>query len=96
MPPDDQWEVVADPKVIDDFGTELITMGAIGYRRYEVFGHGSSHDKTGWWWVVRFDTTFDENVLMREYVRYWYKVTTRHTIYLEVLDSGGGYRETGK
>lgn len=85
------------------FGEEIIMhlQGVAGYRRYEVFGHGTRHFKIGWWWAVAIDDNADENFLKQfraNYVNFWSKPASGaewSKVYIELLGNTGKYLHNG-
>lgn len=85
--PSDQWQVISNDDTILAFGTVLHTnKNVLGYRRVEVWGHGSTTFKTGWWWTVNVLTNYTVGDLGHAYQDFW---KPRHPVFIEVIDNRG-------
>lgn len=88
---DSAWEANASDERVKAFGELLKGMkGVDGYRRYEVWGHGVSEFKPGWWWVIRVRDPFTVERLISEYRTYW---KTPWPMFVEVLENKASYVE---
>jgi hypothetical protein len=88
---DSAWEANATEERVKAFGELLKGMkGVDGYRRYEVWGHGVSEYKPGWWWVIRVREPFTAERLISEYRAFW---KTPWPMFVEVLENKASYRE---
>ncbi len=69
----EKWMIVEDDSA-QEFGDVLLQMQhVLGYRWYQVFGHGQDIDKEGLWWVVTVSEKFDTAEIVKAYSDYWYK-----------------------
>jgi hypothetical protein len=85
------WEANATEERVKAFGELLKAKpGVNGYRRYEVWGHGVTEFKPGWWWVVRVREPFTAEQLIAEYRKFW---GTDWPLFVEVLENRASYRE---
>jgi hypothetical protein len=94
---EEQWECPPegqnDPKYTDEkvaeFARHLVAFpGVTGFRRYEVYGHGRTRYKTGWWWVLNVSKAFDTKSLVVEYSTFW---KSKQDVYVEELNGAGRY-----
>jgi len=54
------------------FGALLRTnANVLGYRRAEVWGHGSTVLKPGWWWTMTVTTNYSVQNLLGTYRDFW-------------------------
>jgi hypothetical protein len=85
--PTDQWQVISNNDTILAFGTLLHSnTSVLGYRRVEVWGHGSTGFKPGWWWTLNVLTNYTAGDLGQAYQDFW---KSRHPVFIEVIDNRG-------
>jgi hypothetical protein len=85
--PTEQWEVISNDSVVEQFGQVLHTNSYIlGYRRVEVWGQGQTTYKPGWWWTVNVFTNYTANDLARTYNDFW---QSHQVLFVEVIDNRG-------
>jgi hypothetical protein len=83
----DKWEVIPSDDVDFQFGAMLHTnANVLGYRRVEVWGHGRTSFKPGWWWSVNATTNYSVADLTRAYMDFWKPPSP---IFIEVIDNRG-------
>lgn len=83
----DKWEVLASDEPVLQFGMLLRTNSdVLGYRRAEVWGHGSTILKPGWWWTMTVKTNYSAQTLLQTYRDFW---KTSNAVYLERIENPG-------
>ena len=83
----DKWEVLASEEPIQQFGMLLRTnSNVLGYRRAEVWGHGSTVLKPGWWWTMTVTTNYSVQTLMQAYRDFW---KSSNAVYVERIENPG-------
>lgn len=83
----DQWQVLSNDEPILRFGMMLHSNASVfGYRRTEVWGHGRSFFKPGWWWSVNVATNFSATDMGRVYQDFW---KCKTPVFIEVVESRG-------
>ncbi len=61
----DKWESIPSEETVRQFGALLRTNSKVlGYRRAEVWGHGSTILKPGWWWTMTVTTNYSVQTLL--------------------------------
>ena len=81
------WEILENEEPVMQFGQLLHSDADVtGYRRAEVWGHGRTSLKPGWWWSVTVRTNYTVGKLSRAYRGFW-KVPS--SIFVEVIDNRG-------
>lgn len=81
------WEFLESEEAVMQFGKVLRTNSEIvGYRRMEVWGHGRTSLKPGWWWSVTVRTNYPVSKLARTYREYWKMPSS---LFVEVIDNRG-------
>ena len=86
--PQDKWEVLASDEPVDQFGSLLRTNANVkGYRRTEVWGHGSTQLKPGWWWTMTVATNYTVQHLITAYRDFW---KSSNSLFVEVVENPGG------
>ncbi len=61
----------------------------VGYRRWEVWGHGLTRFKAGWWWSMTVQKDFDPAEFSKTYRDFWH---TPGTVYMEVIATESDHR----
>jgi len=83
----DKWQVLSSDDTVLQFGTMLHSnTSVLGYRRVEVWGHGSTSFKPGWWWTVNVMTNYSAGDLGHAYANFW---KPHRPIMIEVIDNRG-------
>jgi len=83
-----KWEIIPSDDVALKFGSLLHSnFNVLGYRRVEVWGHGRTSFKPGWWWSVNVTTNCPVGDLTRAYQDFWKPPSA---IFIEVIDNRGG------
>lgn len=83
----EKWEVIPTDETDFQFGAMLHTnANVLGYRRVEVWGHGRTSYKPGWWWSVNVTTNYTVADLTRAYMDFWKPPAP---IFIEVIDNRG-------
>jgi hypothetical protein len=83
----DKWEVLASDEPVQQFGMLLRTnSNVLGYRRAEVWGHGSTVLKPGWWWTMTVTTNYSVQTLLQTYRDFW---KSSNAVYLERIENPG-------
>lgn len=86
----EDWEMDVTQEQVSEFGDKIYELDEVnGYRRYEVFGHGKSNKKWGWWWVVNVNNSFKPEQLSSVYREFWNN--SDQNIYVEILNSSSSY-----
>ena len=83
----DKWEILSSDEPVIEFGKLLRSDSSVaGYRRAEVWGHGRTILKPGWWWTMTVTTNYPVDKLMRTYRDFW---KSPNSVFVEVIDNGG-------
>jgi hypothetical protein len=83
----DRWQVIANDDTVIQFGTMLHSnKNVLGYRRVDVWGHGRTTMKPGWWWTLNVLTNYSEADLGRSYEDFW---KSHQAVFIEVIDNRG-------
>jgi hypothetical protein len=70
-----------------EFGKRLrADASVLGYRRVEVWGHGRTVLKPGWWWTMAVSTNYSVDKLNRAYRDFW---KSSNSVFVEVTDNRG-------
>ncbi|HTD68246.1 MAG TPA: hypothetical protein VK846_17110 [Candidatus Limnocylindria bacterium] len=81
------WEAIESDDVVLQFGKYLRTdPDVVGYRRSEVWGHGRTALKPGWWWSITVRTNYPVSKLAKSYREFW---KTQSSLFVEVIDNRG-------
>ena len=81
------WEVIESEEVVTQFGQALRKdTDVVGYRRSEVWGHGRTGLKPGWWWSITVRTNYPVAKLAKSYREFW---KTPSSVFVEVIDNRG-------
>jgi hypothetical protein len=81
------WEAISSEERVMEFGKILRTdPDIVGYRRTEVWGHGRTSLKPGWWWSITVKTNYPTTRLARTYREFW---KTSSSVFIEVIDNRG-------
>ena len=81
------WEVIESEERVIQFGQYLRKdVEVIGYRRTEVWGHGRTGLKPGWWWSITVRTNYPAAKLAKSYREFW---KTSSSVFVEVIDNRG-------
>src|ERR1051326_3431167 len=81
------WEAIENEEPVMQFGRLLRTdSDVLGYRRAEVWGHGRTTLKPGWWWSMTVKTNYSVAKLVRTYRDFW---KSPSGIFVEVIDNRG-------
>jgi hypothetical protein len=84
----EKWQIIPSDDEVFKFGALLHSNGNIlGYRRSEVWGHGRTEYKPGWWWSVNVTTNYTATDLVRAYMSFWKPPSP---VLIEVIDNRGG------
>lgn len=59
----------------------------LGYRRAEVWGHGSTVLKPGWWWTMTVTTNYSVQTLLGNYRDFW---KSSNAVFVERIENPGG------
>ncbi len=87
IPDRERWEVIPSDEPVLQFGALLRSdPNVAGYRRTEVWGHGRTVPKPGWWWTMTVTTNYSVEMLMRAYRDFW---KSPNTVFVEVIDNRG-------
>jgi len=83
----DKWEVLASEEPVQQFGMLLRTNDNVrGYRRTEVWGHGSTVLKPGWWWAMTVTTNYTVQNLISTYRGFW---KSTNAVFVEMIENPG-------
>lgn len=83
----EKWQVISSDDAVFQFGVLLHSnLSVLGYRRVEVWGHGTSEFKPGWWWSVNVTTNYTAGDLVRAYRNFW---NPPSPVLVEVIDNRG-------
>jgi hypothetical protein len=81
------WEAIESEELVTQFGQHLRKdADVVGYRRTEVWGHGRTTLKPGWWWSITVRTNYPVAKLARTYREFW---KTPSSVFVEVIDNRG-------
>lgn len=81
------WEIIESEEPISRFGEALRKdTDVVGYRRTEVWGHGRTALKPGWWWSITVRTNYPVAKLAKTYRDFW---QTSSSVFVEVIDNRG-------
>ena len=81
------WEVIESEEMVVQFGQHLRKdTDVVGYRRMEVWGHGRTGLKPGWWWSITVRTNYPVAKLAKSYREFW---KTPSSVFVEVIDNRG-------
>ncbi len=81
------WEVIESEEMVAQFGQALRKdTDVVGYRRSEVWGHGRTGLKPGWWWSITVRTNYPVAKLAKSYREFW---KTPSSVFVEVIDNRG-------
>ena len=83
----DKWEVMPNEERVVQFG-QLLRADAdvLGYRRAEVWGHGRTTLKPGWWWAMTVTTNYSADKLVHAYRDFW---KSSNAVFVEIFDNRG-------
>jgi hypothetical protein len=83
----DQWEAIASDVPVTQFGMLLRTnSNVLGYRRTEVWGHGRTTLKPGWWWTMTVVTNYTVQNFIHAYRGFW---KSSNAVFVEVIENPG-------
>jgi hypothetical protein len=83
----DKWQIIDNDEIAFKFGALLHSnRSVLGYRRVEVWGHGLTTFKPGWWWSLNVTTNYQVGQLAQAYHDYW---NSRAPVFIEVIDNRG-------
>lgn len=83
----DKWEMLANDEPVHQFGQLLRTnSNVLGYRRAEVWGHGRTSLKPGWWWTMTVTTNYTLQQLVQSYRGFW---KSSNAIFVEKIENPG-------
>ena len=81
------WEAIESEEMVAQFGQHLRKdTDVVGYRRSEVWGHGRTGLKPGWWWSITVRTNYPVAKLAKSYREFW---KTPSSVFVEVIDNRG-------
>jgi hypothetical protein len=81
------WEIIDSEDRVTQFGQYLRKdTDVVGYRRTEVWGHGRTALKPGWWWSITVRTNYPTAKLAKSYREFW---NTSSSVFVEVIDNRG-------
>jgi hypothetical protein len=81
------WEIIESEEMVAQFGQHLRKdQDVVGYRRMEVWGHGRTGLKPGWWWSITVRTNYPVAKLAKSYREFW---KTPSSVFVEVIDNRG-------
>ena len=81
----DKWETITSDEPVTQFGMLLRTnANVLGYRRAEVWGHGRTTLKPGWWWTMTVTPNYSVQTLTQTYREFW---KSTNTIFLETTEN---------
>jgi hypothetical protein len=82
----DKWQILSNDDPVLQFGNTLhASPGVTGYRRTEVWGHGRSGFKPGWWWTMTVATNYSVDRFASNYQAFW---KSPHAVFVELIDNG--------
>jgi hypothetical protein len=83
----EKWQIISSDDTVFQFGALLHSnRNILGYRRVEVWGHGRTGFKPGWWWSVNVTTNCGVSELTHAYQDFW---NPPSPIFIEVIDNRG-------
>ena len=83
----DKWEAIASEEPVQQFGALLRTnSNVLGYRRAEVWGHGRTVLKPGWWWTMTVTTNYSVQTLLQSYRGFW---KSTNAVFVEQIENPG-------
>ncbi len=83
----DKWEAIASDEPVQQFGALLRTnANVLGYHRAEVWGHGSTVLKPGWWWTMTVTTNYSVQTLLGTYRGFW---KSSNAVFVERIENPG-------
>jgi hypothetical protein len=83
----DKWEAITSDEPVHQFGALLRTnANVLGYRRAEVWGHGSTVLKPGWWWTMTVTTNYSVQNLLSTYRGFW---KSTNAVFVERIENPG-------
>jgi hypothetical protein len=83
----DKWEIIPNEERVIEFGKLLRSDWAVlGYRRTEVWGHGRTVLKPGWWWTMTVSTNYPLEKFVLTYRNFW---QSSNAVFVEVFDNQG-------
>ncbi len=86
-PDSSSWQAIASDEPVMQFGMLLHSNANVfGYRRTEVWGHGRTVFKPGWWWTVNVTTNYSVVDLGNAYQSFW---KCSSPVFIEVVDNRG-------
>ena len=81
----DKWEIIATDEPVRQFGVLLRTnANVLGYRRAEVWGHGRTSLKPGWWWTLTVTPAYSVQSLHQAYRGFW---KSTNAVYVEITEN---------
>ena len=81
------WEILESEEPVVQFGQRLRKDDEVlGFRRTEVWGHGRTGLKPGWWWSITVRTNYPPTKLAKTYREFW---KTSNSVFVEVIDNRG-------
>ena len=87
IPDRDQWEIISSDEPVQQFGALLRTNSSVlGYRRAEVWGHGRTTLKPGWWWTMTVMTNYSVQTFIHAYRNFW---KSSNAVFVEVIENTG-------
>jgi hypothetical protein len=88
IPERDQWEIISSDEPVQQFGALLRTnVSVLGYRRAEVWGHGRTTLKPGWWWTMTVMTNYSVQTFIQAYRNFW---KSSNAVFVEVIENPAG------
>jgi hypothetical protein len=83
----DKWEAIPNDEPVQQFGNLLRTdSNVLGYRRAEVWGHGRTTLKPGWWWTMTVTTNYSVQNLLHAYRGFW---KSTNAMFVERIENPG-------
>lgn len=83
----EKWEMLTNNDAVFQFGIMLRSnVSVLGYRRVEVWGHGRTGLKPGWWWTVDVLANYSVGNLASAYEAFW---KSHQLMFVEVIDNRG-------
>ncbi len=81
----DKWQILSNDDPVLQFGNNLhASPGVLGYRRTEVWGHGRSGFKPGWWWTMTVATDYSVDRFASNYQAFW---KSPRAVFVELIDN---------
>lgn len=85
--PTEKWQAISNDDPVIQFGVMLHTNNSVlGYHRVEVWGHGTTSFKPGWWWTMTVLTNYSGRDLAQSYQNFW---QSKRPVFVEVIDNRG-------